>query len=142
MKSPAPEEREARSAQLEVADALCKAAGVPFNPKLPKRFDDTPNEERPASHQRWWGRPFIVTETVDRMDDFYANRRDEYADKGREFWEETRAKWLESWTDGIRYDVRCLDGGAWDRSTWWGSFRTIDEAVQCALTGTGRGNRS
>lgn len=31
-----------------------------------------------------------------------------------------------------RFDVRCLDGGAWDRSTWKGSFETLEEAVNFA----------
>ncbi|MGW8422866.1 hypothetical protein [Comamonas sp. HJ-2] len=31
-----------------------------------------------------------------------------------------------------RYDVRCLDGGAWDRSTWKGQAATIEAAVELA----------
>ena len=31
-----------------------------------------------------------------------------------------------------RYDVRCLDGGAWDRSTWRGKAPTVEEAVELA----------
>lgn len=107
---------------------------VPFNPKLPRRFDDTRNEDRPASHQVWWHRPFIVTYTVDGMDDFYAGRRDEYAEAGRKGWVESRVKWLAAWPSGIRYDVRCLDG-AWDRSTNWGAFATLDEALECVRAG-------
>lgn len=29
--------------------------GVLVNPKLPERFDFTPNDARPASHQKFWG---------------------------------------------------------------------------------------
>lgn len=33
---------------------------------------------------------------------------------------------------GGRYSVRCLDGGAWDRSTWRGEADTLEEAVELA----------
>jgi hypothetical protein len=33
---------------------------IPVNPRLPARFDDTPNEERPVSHHRWWFVPYVV----------------------------------------------------------------------------------
>jgi len=77
----------------------CIIDGVPVNPVLPPRFDDTANEIRPDRHLAWWGVPFVVTHT----------------DKG------TR-----------RFVVRCLDGGAWDRSTWWGEFPTVQAAVALA----------
>ena len=80
--------------------------GVLINPKLPKGFDDTPNEERPLSQIIWWDRPYIVT----------------YTDTGD--------KWLDAWPSGTRYDVRCLDGGAWDRSTNWGCFSSLEEALK------------
>lgn len=31
-----------------------------------------------------------------------------------------------------RYTVRCLDGGAWDRSTWRGTFQTLELAIDHA----------
>lgn len=76
--------------------------GVPVNPRLPKAFDFTPNEERPASHQKFWNVPFILTESL---------------------------------PEGIHYEVRCLDGGAWDRSTWWGGFGSLGAALECAKSG-------
>jgi hypothetical protein len=101
---------------------------IPVNPKLPKNFDNTANQARPQSHQRWWYRPFIETYTWEQM----------CGPIGR-IWgsnaEERRAKWLHHWPTGTRYDVRCLDGGAWDRSTWWGSFATLEEAIACAQRG-------
>jgi len=107
---------------------------IPVNPKLPRNFDSTPNEERPASHQRWWSRPYIVTMTLDdwrahydKWDAIQIARGEPTADR-----EPFYAHWLEAWPSGTRYDVRCLDGGAWDRSTWWGSFATLEEAKQCA----------
>ena len=109
--------------------------GVLIDPKLPARFDNTPNEDRPDSQSKWWGFPFIVTETVAQLDTYYAKRTDKYADDGRKGWEEGRPRWMETWPSGTRYEVRCLDGGAWDRSTSWGMFATIEEAVACAKTG-------
>ena len=100
-------------AQLESAARQAKSAGIPLNPKLPGNFDDCDNRFRPASHRRWWNRPFIRTEVDDDP------------------------RWLAAWPSGIRYDVRCLDGGAWDRSTGWGMFGTIEEAIRCAR-GAGR----
>ena len=109
--------------------------GVPINPRLPRAFDSTSNDERPASHQKFWNVPFIVTETVAAHDAFYAGRTDDYAEEGRKYWAQARPKWMASWSDGTRYDVRCLDGGAWDRSTWWGSFGKLEEALECAKAG-------
>jgi len=106
--------------------------GVLVNPKLSKNFDNTPNEERPASHEKWWYRPFIKTETVESHDAFYAGRTDAYAEAGREHWKEGRKQWMKAYPSGTRYDVRCLDGGAWDRSTGWGMYGTLDEALNCA----------
>ena len=109
--------------------------GVLIDPKLPARFDCTPNEDRPDSQTKWWAFPFIVTETVEQLDAMYAKRTDEYADKGREQWVAGRVQWMAAWPSGTRYETRCLDGGAWDRSTSWGMFATIEEAVACAKAG-------
>jgi hypothetical protein len=92
--------------QFEAADLV---DGVPIDPVLPPRFDDTPNDSRPRSHQVWWRVPFVQRCTMERT-----------------------AECLANWPSGTRYDVRCLDGGAWDRPTWWGSFATLDEAIACA----------
>lgn len=87
-------------------------AGVRVNPRLPRNFGCTPNDSRPESHQKWWGRPYIET-----------------------FTDDDNPKWREYWPSGVRYDVRCLDGGAWDRPTCWGGFATLEEALECAGTG-------
>jgi hypothetical protein len=76
--------------------------GIPVDPVLPKGFYSTPNERRPASHRRWWYQPFVKT---------CLN---------------------EAWPSGIRFDVYCLDGGAWDRPTARGWFGTLEEAIHCA----------
>ena len=83
----------------------------PIDPDLPKNFEQTPNESRPARHMAWWGVPFITT------------------------WTEDGPRWLAAWPSGTRYDVRCLDGGAWDRSTCWGQANTLEEALKIARTG-------
>lgn len=117
--------------------------GILIDPKLPPRFDCTANEARPASHQKWWGRPYIETMTVEDWDRYYAERSDEWAGQGREHWKNDRPKWLAAWPGGTRYDVRCLDGGAWDRPTCWGMFATLQEAIECAKSGPNwRRNRS
>jgi hypothetical protein len=110
-------------------------AGILVNPVLPETFNDTPNDERPHSQAKWWNLPYVVTESVERLDAMYASRTDEYAEAGRKHWAESRAKWMEAWPGGTRYETRCLDGGAWDRSTSWGMFATLEEALACAHAG-------
>jgi hypothetical protein len=115
--------------------ARAKVGGVLINPRLPKDFDNTSNDWRPASHQKWWGLPYIETMSVEDWDHYYAERTDEWAKEGRELWAERRHEWLAAWPSGTRFDVRCLDGGAWDRSTCWGMFATLSEAIECASSG-------
>ena len=90
--------------------------GVLVNPVLPKNFDDTRNEDRPESHQKWWNLAYIETEIR----------------------EEGNTEWRKIWPSGVRYSVYCLDGGAWDRPTLWGAFATVEEAVRCAKGGIAR----
>lgn len=92
---------------------------IPINPKLPTDFDGTPNDDRPASHMRWWGRPYIQTFTADDLG---------FSDKA------LLTKWFAAWPTGTRYDVRCLDGGAWDRPTCLGMFGSLDAALSCAVS--------
>jgi hypothetical protein len=110
--------------------------GVLINPSQPKLFDCTPNEDRPESQAKWWNLPYIVTQAVESLDAMYANRTDEYAEAGRSHWVKGRINWMEAWPGGTRYETRCLDGGAWDRSTSWGMFATIEEAISCAKKGS------
>lgn len=115
---------------IVAAEFVC---GVPINPMLPPGFDNTRNEERPASHRKFWNVPFIVTSSVADLDKYYAERTDAYADAGRKEWETNgRAQWMRAWPSGTRYETRCLDGGAWDRSTSWGMFASLEEAIDCA----------
>jgi hypothetical protein len=90
---------------------------IPINPPLPEYFNSTPNEERPDWQiEVLWNRPFIVTTA------FFSN-------------EKFREDWYKNWPSGIRYDARCLDGGAWDRSTCWGMYPTLEEAIECCKNG-------
>lgn len=109
--------------------------GVLLNPELPNDFDSTPNDARPNSQSKWWNIPYIRTSSVEEWDSTYAARTDDHAEAGRAYWAEARAKWMEAWPTGVRYEVRCLDGGAWDRSTSWGMFSTLELAIACAQTG-------
>ncbi|MBK3666362.1 hypothetical protein JJE66_34755 [Bradyrhizobium diazoefficiens] len=69
---------------------------IPLDPKLPRAFNETPNDARSqAQLDQWWDRPYGVT-----------------------------------LADG-RIEVRCLNGGAWDRSTHLGVADDYDAA--CAL---------
>jgi hypothetical protein len=124
---------------------------IPINPKLRTDFDNTPNEDRsPAELAKWWDKPFIVSTTYeqnlgDKTHAEYVERLKEWNEKHgfeikpRDQWEQERAeqkqKWFESFPSGTRYEVRCLDGGAWDRSTWRGTFAKLSEAVSFAKSG-------
>jgi hypothetical protein len=103
--------------------------GVLINPALPKNFDSTPNEDRPPSQNKWWFVKYIVTEEIAERDEYQATRKDKAAEAGQIMWAQHRKMWLDSWPNGTRYDVRCLNGGAWDRSTWLGSYATLQEAI-------------
>lgn len=104
--------------------------GIPVNPRLPRDFDNTPNEERADSP--WWYRPFITTYSWDEIESATRARTDEYAEDQISKLADDRIQWFAAWPSGIRYCTRCLDGGAWDRSTNWGMFATLQEAVDCA----------
>lgn len=111
---------------------------IPVNPELPEGFEETPNDGRPESHRVWWYRPFI------RTDDYETRYKGTYTDyKSRmenivdeidseevynQKQEENRRKWFDAFPTGIRYNVRCLDGGAWDRSTNHGDYGSLEEA--------------
>jgi len=83
---------------------------IAINPVLPGNFDNTPNEERSPRSLAWWNVPYVVTyiKTVNGW---------EIASSGAQ-----------------EFHVRCLDGGAWDRSTWLGTFATLEEALALATT--------
>lgn len=115
-----------------------------INPELPEGFWNTPNEERSVAEiEAWWDVPYITTETAD---DVEAHTRKHYAwlkkndpglatDDVETRVENDRASFLARCPSGTRYTVDCLDGGAWDRPTWWGDFGTLEEAQKCCDKG-------
>ena len=115
---------------VDVIDWRGRKLSVLIDPVLPRHFDDTNNDRRPAHHQRWWDRPYIVTESVKRLDERMAERTDDYAEQARAQWNDVgRQNWLEAYPSGVRWMVRCLDGGAWDRSSQWGCYGSLAEAL-------------
>ena len=89
----------------------------PVDPPLPEDFDNTANDDRPGWQIKFlWARPYIQTMGFSGSSKY-------------------KKQWLESWPNGKRFDVRCLDGGAWDRATTWGMFGSLEEAIDCCKTG-------
>lgn len=107
------------------------APGVALNPTLRADFDNTPNEERDSREiDDWWLVPYIVT--------YGWNEPPETINEATR--EEWRDNWFKRWPSGTRFDLRCLDGGAWDRSTFRGAFPTLEEAVGAAQALAGQIN--
>ncbi len=117
--------------------------GVPFNPSLPDGFSSTPHDERdPQEVRDWWGRSYIQQYTWAEMTEAYSDYLNRVETFGLEpqthaeflkDQEAQRVSWFESWPTGVRYDVRCLDGGAWDRPTGISMVGTLEEALMIAL---------
>lgn len=117
--------------------------GIPIDPLLRDDFDFTDNEERPKLEiSDWWGKPFIRTDTWDvgeeTYEEYFARSREPigFDPETLEEWtarvQKQKESWFESFPSGTRYMVRCLDGGAWDRSTNKGSYPSIKEALVVA----------
>ncbi|MDD2782108.1 hypothetical protein [Sulfuricurvum sp.] len=122
--------------------------GIPIDPILRDEFDVTDNNERPQDEiNDWWGKPYIITDTLDDVETFeelLARAKEENftpSVKTKEEWDAKMQKqkesWFESFPSGTRYMVRCLDGGAWDRSTNKGSYPTLEEALKVAKNAKG-----
>ena len=112
--------------------------GVAIDPFLPNDFYNTPNKERDTNElAHWWGRAFITTESF-REDSYeeYCERMSEYKlDSLEEFTarrDDEERSWNNRWIGGVRYDVRCLTGGAWDRPSMLGNCSTLEEALVLA----------
>ena len=121
--------------------------GILVNPELPENFDFTPNEERDrAELYEWCDKPYIIVEEFDQesWEEHYYRLKsndcgdpwsDEKIGTKEDYFkelEQRRKSWFKTWYTGFRYDVRCLDGGAWDRSTCHGMFATFEEALSVA----------
>ena len=114
--------------------------GIFINPNLRYDFDSTPNSDRESLEtEHWYGRAYIVTdelrletyqEFVHRVSEpdpkYPLESESEFNERNRQ----SKASWLEAWPTGVRYEVRCLTGGAWDRSSSQGMFASLDEAIE------------
>ncbi|WP_370602028.1 hypothetical protein [Pseudomonas nitroreducens] len=112
----------------------------PFNPVLRDWFDQTPNDKRELLElEHWWDLPFIETETWEDRESHFREHQARLRAEGFDGALTTdqveaevpvrQADWFKAWPSGTRYEVRCLDGGAWDRSTSWGMVASLEEAV-------------
>ncbi|WP_198266662.1 hypothetical protein [sulfur-oxidizing endosymbiont of Gigantopelta aegis] len=119
--------------------------GVCVNPVLRDDFDYTPNDARPNQEvQDWWGRAFVIESEYYAPDASYEDYMERMASYDMDYSVESKEEWAErtdksrrlfeeKFPTGKRYDVRVLDGGAWDRSTWKATVATLDEAVNIAI---------
>lgn len=115
---------------------------IPINPKLPPDFFCNPIDERSQKEIiSWWRVPFILSEEYSQVDATYQDHVNRVSETGltplcREEWEamirQTRESWFNEYPTGKRYNVRRLDGGAWDRPTNYGFFGSLDEAIDVA----------
>ncbi|EGQ8679275.1 hypothetical protein V6957_004298 [Vibrio parahaemolyticus] len=128
------------------ANQLCEVVqGIFINPHLRNDFDYTPNEEREELEtEHWYGRPYIVTdefksETYDEFVSRMSKIDPEYIPESKADFKERmtlyKQSWYEAYPSGIRYEVRCLTGGAWDRSSSQGMFASLNDAVEKVKSG-------
>jgi len=115
--------------------------GIVIDPQLSPNFYCTDNELRdPQEIHDWWKKPYIHREFRNNKnnqsyEDYCINCQqvDEFIPEPKEKYEKSMVDWKLSWhtqwPEGIRYDVKFLDGGAWDRPTNRGSFPTLEEAL-------------
>jgi len=115
--------------------------GIYINPELPEEFDVTPHEERDEEMNYWWDKPYIEIVELSQeswIEHFYRLKDDFISEElgteeeYKKRLEKDKISWFETWHTGFRYCVRCLDGGAWDRSTNHGMYATFEEALQVA----------
>jgi hypothetical protein len=113
------------------------------NPVLPEDFDCTPHDERDEEMNWWWYKPYILIEELQQesWDEHYHRLKnvcdwDDEKIGTKEKWlkhlQEQKESWYKEYPLGFRYEVRILDGGAWDRSTWKGFFNNFDDALELA----------
>lgn len=67
-------------------------------------------------------------------DDFFGTANDERPDSHR-FWVKRPYIVTVEGADPVFFTVECLDGGAWDRPTYWGSAATLAAAAEICSTG-------
>ena len=112
--------------------------GVIINPVQRYDFDFTNNEEREQREiDEWWDVKYInafpyigdtYLEYVGRMGESEVESETEFDLRMMK----SQRNWFVSYPNGMEYVVRCLDGGAWDRSTNLGHFDNLDDALELA----------
>lgn len=115
-----------------------------INPELSANFFDCDYELRPfAEIEKYWDKPFIMTDKY-KPDNYadYLYRMDAVGIAGAmteaefdDFVADGKRSWFERFPSGVAYRVYCLDGGAWDRPTNWGSFGSLEAAKACCENG-------
>jgi hypothetical protein len=119
--------------------------GILINPVLPDNFYDCPNDERPEEQvHKFWDRPYITVDKFSPSDSSYRQYKarvnfigitpeteNEFNDRVKL----AKDQWGQSFPNGTRYTVHCLDGGAWDRPLCWGCLCSIEEAIECCKNG-------
>ena len=111
--------------------------GICINPVLRYYFDATDNDIRSELEKtHWWGRAYITTEefTRDTYKEYLVRMKNSTTVETEKQFNSNRVNDRKSWfchwgNDGVRYNVRCLDGGAWDRSSNKGFFDNLDDAL-------------
>lgn len=117
--------------------------GIAINPCLPDDFDNIAHNDRDGAEVKdWWERAYIQTDSWrDESYSEYISRLKEDGYSGeietQEVYirqqDERKESWYLKFPEGIRYTVRMLDGGAWDRSTYHGNFNNLKKACDKAL---------
>jgi hypothetical protein len=116
--------------------------GIYINPQLPEDFDITPHDERDEDMNWWWDKPYILVNELEQEsweEHYYRLKACDWSDEligTKKDWlkylKEQKENWYKNFPLGFRYEVRVLDGGAWDRSSWKGTFNNFDEALAIA----------
>lgn len=129
------EEKHRPENQQRIVEGIC------INPVLREGFDQTANDDRDEQEIRdWWGRPFILEQEYEPADLTYAAFVERVQSYKMDMDIESQADWEtrtqnekqsfdERFPNGKAYTVRCLHGGAWDRSSWCGDFPSLDAAL-------------
>jgi hypothetical protein len=84
----------------ELIQRFLATEGIPVDPMLPSNWDGVSECYRPKCHWLLRNRPYITTVIRNGQT-----------------------------MDSVRYAVRMLDNKCWDRSTWYGSYASLDDAI-------------
>ena len=118
-----------------------KSKTILVNPKTPIWMDLKNIDDRSESHLKKWGNLAFIRTQGYEIECFlkYLKRMRKYDSSFNEDEikynlerKESYLNWWKNWPLGTRFDVRCLDGGAWDRTSWKGSFDNLEDAIKCA----------